>query len=136
MTDDNQGQNGGLNPDYLALLLAEQNEIKRNWTVLGASFGGFIFGVFQEQMALMACSAIVLMFYALRIARNFFYLFAPRLPKTRDMVTSARISRAIQTVNQQSGVSNNRTITQDDAINYGIGGIAVGMPFQDFDEPF
>ena len=136
MTDD-QSSTADVQPDYLKALLDGQKEIRRNWTMLGASLGGFIFGVAEEQAGLAACSAIILMVFAVRIVKNFFYLFAPRLPKYRDMVTEARIAEAVQIANSNAGRTNNRTITQDDAMNYAVGGIAVTMPYDDyFDGPF
>ena len=72
MTDD-QSSTADVQPDYLKALLDGQKEIRRNWTMLGASLGGFIFGVAEEQAGLAACSAIILMVFAVRIVKNFFY---------------------------------------------------------------
>lgn len=120
-----------LDDDQYALpphLIVSKADIAINYFLFFGSLGAFTGGLITMHAGIIVGFGIILFVYVLRIIRNFFYIFAPRLPSYRSMVREAYIARDMQ--------QTDRTITQDDAMNYAVGGIAVGMPWQDFDEPF
>jgi hypothetical protein len=135
---------GQPDPDAFDLdaYIAARDSVDRtvNRFLFWGSLGGAISSIAFEHYNIAFLCLLVLFIYLLKTMRNFFYALAPRMPSTAELVREAQYAHFKQRMYTDAQMRGepiaNRTITQDDAMNYALGSIGVVMPFQDFDEPF
>jgi len=124
---DSQDDGSSTNYQLPEHLIVSKADIVINYIVFFFCLGAFIGGLLMMHAGFIIGFGLVLFIYVLRVVKNFFFIFAPRLPSYKSIVREAYAVKA----RQDSGLVDNRTITQDDAINYALGGIAMTMPYDD-----